>query len=281
MMTDRKKSTKRLATKKPNGFSTASKLGRASGARKASSPPAKARKRRGPGGGATFSHTLPPKGLTFDAMLHRQRRRGRDEKKETKGRLKDEVPLSVMDSDSLSMMSEGITPWTTYNITLKGFSTVTSSASGVFAFSVPADPSSAGYNFSEWSDLAALFGEVRILAFEIQMCTYRNLATAVTAATPVIVGFNSNGSAAPTTEGQVATLVESRYWAAYSDATTAGSRFSVRYDSRLDFSLTSSVTDTPYAGCPGSFQAYGTGFPNSSSDAKVLVLGLYQFRARQ
>jgi len=281
MMSETKQRTK-LATKKPSGSFTAQHLGKASGARQVSNQPIQApRELAMYGGGHRFTHRLPKKGMTFGAMFSRHRTRNSLEKKEAKGRLRDEIPPSLTDVDSLSMMSEGISPWSTYNISLKGFSTVSVSGSGVFAFAVPADPSSAGYNFSEWSDLSALFGEVRILAFEIQLVTYRDLATAVTAATPVVIGFNSSSSSTPGSEGAVATLVESRYWTAYSDASTAGSRFSIRYDPRLDFSLTSSVTDTPYAGCPGSFQAYGSGFPNSAAVAKCLVMGLYQFRARQ
>jgi hypothetical protein len=96
----------------------------------------------------------------------------------------------------------------------------------------------------------------------------------------VIVGFNTNGSSTPGSEGAVVTLNDSVYWTAGKDTATQGSRFHVHYDSRLDFSLTSTVTDTPYSGCPGSFQLYGSGYPNSSLVFKVLVVGLYQFRAR-
>jgi len=193
--------------------------------------------------------------------------------------LKDSVELSSMDGDAIASMSEGVSPWQTYNITLKGFSTATSNGSGVIALSIPCDPSSAGYNFAEYSDLSGIFGEVRILAFEIQVVPLNFLALNAVS-TPVIVGFNPFSSAAPANEGAVATLIDSVYWNALRDTTSRGSKFSVKFDPRLDFSLTSSVTVTPYAGCPGSYQLYASGFNDGVASFKVLVTGLYQFRAR-
>jgi len=229
---------------------------------------------------ARFKHTIPEPGFKFHSILERLRS-SKEVKNERSGtRASDEVDLSLWDSETISMLSEGITPWTTYNITLKGFSSVNASGGGVIAVAIPADPSAAGYNFSEWSNLAAIFSEVRILKFEVQVVPIIDNAVALTAGTPIIVGFNSTLSSAPGTEGVVATLIDSVYWSAGADRSTAGSRYNVSYDSRLDFSLTSTVTDTPYAGCPGSFQFYGSGYPNGSLVYKVLVLGTYQFRGR-
>jgi len=176
-------------------------------------------------------------------------------------------------------MSEGVSPWTTYKITLKGFSTISSNASGVVAVSIPADPSSAGYNFSEWSNLSGLFDEVRILKFEIQLVALDYLVMSA-ASTPLLVGFNSVSSAAPGSEGAVAQLIWSSYWQALQDRSSSGKRYHITYDSRLDFGPTSSVVVTPFAGCPGSFQMYGSAYNNSVAQFKCLVTGLYEFRSR-
>lgn len=227
-----------------------------------------------------FSHLLPLRGNAFHSLWQRRRHKAFGEEKSRGFRLRDEIPTHLSDADSISQMSDGVSPWSTYNITLKGFSTLTVSGAGVLALSIPADPSSAGYNFAEYSDLEAVFNEVRILAFSIQLVSVIDNAVALVAGTPVIVGFNTVSSAAPSTEGQVANLIDSTYWTCGSDRSTRGSIFHVRYDQRLDFSTTTSVTTTPYAGCPGSYQLYGSGYPNGSVVGKVLVLGMYQFRGR-
>jgi hypothetical protein len=227
-----------------------------------------------------ISHSIPLRGNAFHSLWERRRLRLHGDEKSKGQRLRDEIPTQVSDADAISSMSDGISPWTTYNITLKGFSTLTVSGAGVLAVAIPADPSSAGYNFAEYADLSAIFTEVRILAFSIQTAPIIDNATALTAGTPVLVGFNPNVSSAPASEGAVATLIDSTYWLAGADRSTRGSIFHVNYDRRLDFSLTSSVTVTPYAGCPGSFQLYGSGYPNGSVIGKALVLGLYQFRGR-
>jgi hypothetical protein len=227
-----------------------------------------------------INHAVPLKGNAFHSLWERRRHKNRVDEKSKGSRLRDEVPTQVSDADSIGQMSDGVSPWSTYNISLKGFSTLTASGAGVLALAIPADPSGSGYNFAEYSDLSAIFSEVRILSLSIQLVTIQDNAVAVTASTPMLVGFNSILSSAPATEGAVASLAESTYWQAGSDKSTKGSIFHVKYDPRLDFSITSAVTTTPYAGCPGSFQLYASGFPNGSVVGKVLVLGMYQFRGR-
>jgi hypothetical protein len=225
-------------------------------------------------------HAIPLRGNAFHSLWQRRRHRAHSDEKSRGFRLRDEIPTQLSDADSISSMSDGVSPWSTYNITLKGFSTLTVSGAGVLAISIPADPSSSGYNFSEYSDLVAIFNEVRIMAFSVQLAPIIDNATALIAGTPVIVGFNTVSSAAPSTEGQVTNLIDSVYWTCGADRSTRGSVFHVKYDSRLDFSTTTSVTTTPYAGCPGSYQLYGSGYPNSTVIGKALVLGMYQFRGR-
>jgi hypothetical protein len=251
------------------------------GGAKSTKPKSKEMKANRPGLlSVPHSHRIPCRGNAFRSLWERRRLRMHADEKSKGLRLRDEIPSSISDADAISSMSDGISPWSTYNITLKGFSTLTVNGSGVLAISIPADPSSAGYNFAEYSDLSAIFTEVRILALSIQAAPIIDNATALTAGTPVLVGFNPNVSSAPASEGAVASLIYSTYWNAGADRSSRGSIFHTNYDTRLDFSLTSSVTVTPYAGCPGSYQLYGSGYPNGSVIGKVLVLGLYQFRGR-
>jgi len=221
-------------------------------------------------------HRVPLKGLGFHACLQRRRAEYFGEAK-SGHRLRDETQILESLEDS-SYMSDGITPWTSYNVVLKGFSTMTSTTGSTITAFIPSDPSGSGYGFAEWSSLVSLFSEVRILRLTIQLVSY-NVTTG--ANTPVAVGFNPTTSAAPSNEGAVIQLADSEYWACNADRTNRGLKFDVSFDSRLGFSTTSSVTTTPYAGCPGSIQIYGSGFGVSTAYFKVLVMGLYQFRGRQ
>lgn len=227
-----------------------------------------------------INHGVPLRGNGFHSLWERRRGKHRGDEKTKGQRIQDEVPQQVSDADSISQMSDGVSPWSTYKVSLKGFSTLTASGAGVLAVAIPADPSAAGYNYAEYSDLSAIFAEVRILSLAIQLVTVLDNAAAVIAQGPCLVGFNSTLSSAPGSEGAVASLADSTYWQAGADRSTKGSIFHVNYDPRLDFSITSTVTVTPFAGCPGSFQIYGSGFPNASVVGRVLVLGLFEFRGR-
>jgi len=168
-------------------------------------------------------------------------------------------------------------PNVVYMFKLQGFSTITTS-SGTIAVSISFDPSSTGYNFSEWTNLAALFDEVKLHSFSVQVCSYFN-QTASQLGTPILIGTNLVSSSSPGTEGAVATLTDALY---HSPNMTNASGFTHTFMNKgiIGWSTTSSLTVTPYAGCPGSFQLFSSGGTTTFTEFKVLVRGVYAFRAR-
>jgi len=222
-------------------------------------------------------HVVPAQGLSFHACWRRLHEGAFKCESKFVNPLRDETVRQDSFEDS-SFMSDGVDPWTPYNIVLKGFATVSSTSGSTINNYIPCDPSSAGFGFAEWSSLVTLFSEVRILRFTLQFVTY-NVTTG--ANTPVAIGYNPVGTGVPGSEGAVVQLADSRYWACGSDRSKLGLKFSVTFDPRLDFSPTSTVVTTPYAGCPGCVQTFGSGFGVSTPYYKVLVMGLYQFRGRQ
>jgi len=198
---------------------------------------------------------------------------------ETKGVvLRNEFPLVSIGEPDNSMASALTSPNVIYTFKLQGFSTLVSTGGSVINSFVQFDPSSAGYNFSEWASLAALFSEVRLHSFTVEVCMYDQ--TFVTGSlAPLVIGTNLVTSAAPGTEGAVAALTDSTYHPAM-NRTGTGWRHSFTNRGSIGWSSTSSVTTTPYAGCPGCFQIFSAAFNASANIGKVLVSGVYELRAR-
>jgi hypothetical protein len=192
------------------------------------------------------------------------------------------LTLSFDDVDSLQMAGSMLISQTdTYRFLLKGFSTVSSSAGGIVAAFIPCDPSSTGFNFGEYSSLAALFSEVRLVGFRVQVVSVTSANGISSNENPLIIGSNNSTSSAPTSVGQVVALPDSKFWSALHDTSALGYTHIVKVPS-YGWSLTSSVTATPYAGCPGCVQIYGTA--NAGLGAQTvflaLVMGEYEFRSR-
>jgi len=193
-------------------------------------------------------------------------------------RLKNLIERKTVTEPDYDMASAFMSPNQVYTFKLQGYSTVSSNGSGIIAVSVPFDPSSGGFNFSEWTDLAALFDEVKLEGFRVQIVPFSNTTVTLTLA-PLIIGTNLISSSAPGTEGAVAQLSDARYHPSMV-TNSAGYSHSFRNHGIIGWSSTASVTDQPYAGCPGSFQMYVNNFSVSTLAFKVLVQGFYAFRAR-
>jgi len=161
-------------------------------------------------------------------------------------------------------------------IMFQGFSTLTASASGNGFFAIPFDPSSSGYNFAEWSDVAALWNEVRLVAVQIQVTGF-NIETSGTA---LYIGYRWDLNSAPSSVSSVTQLSSCLAYNFMRDASVRGFRMTARAPMPLNFSDTSSVSTAPYAGCPGSFQIAGTNFPDSQPIAAVRVRAIYYLRGR-
>jgi hypothetical protein len=200
---------------------------------------------------------------------------------EAKGRLKNEVK----EKQSTVAPSSFMDPRTVYQFMLKGYATLTANLSGVIASYIPFDPSSTGFNFSEWTDLVALFSEFRLKSFHCQFVGSINLtvstsATSPTYYNPIAIGSNLSFSAVPTSFGQVISQADGIIWKGQNQTTDLGYTHKVHPGSLLGWSSTSSPTNTPYAGAPGCIQIYGTQTGYGPNVALVMVSGIYEFRSR-
>jgi len=193
-------------------------------------------------------------------------------------RLKNEGFRTPSGETDIGLASSLMSPNTVYRFKLQGFSTIVATAGSIVNVAIPFDPSSNGFNFSEWSALSGLFDEVRLYSFGVQACTYANTTVSLVNA-PLLIGTNLTVSTAPGTEGPVATLTDAKY---HPTAITNAMGWAHTFVNKgeIGWSLTSSVTVTPYAGCPGSFQLYSAAQTAASNVAKVLVWGIYDLRAR-
>jgi len=199
------------------------------------------------------------------------------------GKLIDERPRRLPDPDQLAATSEGasffMNPDSVYEFMLKGFSTITSNGSGVVNSFAQFDPSSAGYNFSEYSDLAALFSQIRLKHVNIQVLSSNWNQSASPVEMVVTAGaVNPTAQGAPGSLGAVITLADGRFINGQMSS-ASGTNFSLAFSGN-SWSPTSTVVVTPYAGCPGSFQLYGGVFPVTTQVAYLRVAFTYQFRAR-
>lgn len=159
---------------------------------------------------------------------------------------------------------------------LQGESSLSSNGSGICGISIPFDPSTAGYSFAEWSSFTALYSEIKFVAMEIQIVP----VLPNTSGSPLFVGYRYDTNAAPTAIAQVTQLASCRAYNIMRDTSSSSFRMLARKRGPLNWSPTSTVVVNTYAGCPGSFQIWGFGYPNSVNLALVRVRGIYAFRGR-
>jgi len=194
------------------------------------------------------------------------------------GMLRDETPRSKVASSEPSAAADFLDPRTTYTFMLKGFSTLTANSSGVVSSFFPFDPTSTGYNFSEWASLSSLFSEFRLKSFHVQFVPLT--LTTLSTASPVGIGSNLSYSNAPATISVVINQADGIFWNGGSDHTSLGYTHRVKPGSPLGWSSVSSPTNTPYAGAPGCLQIYNTSNPSSLALYQCRVMGVYELRVR-
>jgi hypothetical protein len=163
-----------------------------------------------------------------------------------------------------------------YSMMLQGESTLTSTSSGEIKSFIPFDPSSAGYSFNEWSTLSALYQEVKFVLMEIQLIPYQYAGPG----SPLYVSYRFDTSTAPTSVSDVINSASLRLFNVTRDTTTLGMRVIARARGPLNWSPTSTVVTTPYAGCPGCFQLYGNTYDATTPLCLVRVRAVYAFRGR-
>jgi hypothetical protein len=159
---------------------------------------------------------------------------------------------------------------------LQGESTLTSSASGVINSFIPFDPSSAGYSFNEWTSLSSLYNEVKHVATEIQLVPYQYAGPG----TPLYVSYRFDSAAAPGSVSGVIGSATLRLFNVTRASTNLGMRMIAHARGPLNWSATSTVVTSAYAGAPGCFQFYGDTYDNSTPILLIRVRGIYAFRGR-
>jgi len=164
------------------------------------------------------------------------------------------------------------------SIVLQGESVLATSAGGNAFFSIPFDPSAAGYNFAEWSGYQSLYNEIKFVACRIQLCA-SNHAT-ITQGSPLFIGWRFDTNAAPTATAQVTQLASTVSWNIQNETSSRGFQMTARSQGALNWSPTSTVVTNSYAGCPGSFQMAGFSFAASINIAIVRVRSIYLVRGR-
>lgn len=276
MMNKQKKSKQKMATTKPRGSTVAPKL---DSKRPAGSKGPKLLPQKHP------LHRFFTK-WTSSGIEVKTRLQYHDKKflTETKGyALQDERVKKVREPDQQQAMSEGassfMSPSMVYTFMLKGYSTISSNGSGVVNSYLQFDPSSSGYNFAEWADLAALFSEVRLDRVQLQVLTSNwSQASAPIEFVSFAAAIDPSAQGAPGSLGAVISLADGKF---VNGQMSSSHGCIYNYSSSGNsWSPTSTVVVTPYAGCPGSFKIYGTGFPNTTQVAVIMVRFVYSFRCR-
>jgi len=182
-------------------------------------------------------------------------------------------------------------PNQTLKVTLRNNLTCVSSGAGVINSFLQFDPSSTTsgtFNtvtqFPEWATWANLFGQVRLIQFEIRLLPVYIDDTKGDLAVPVAFGTDINPAiVAPGSYSNALDNADSQMWQPYRDY--SGKAF---YHSYKASQLPWASVGTPNpgfsngvaAGCPGGIQFYGGTFPNSTAIFDVVVCGHYLLRGK-
>lgn len=228
-------------------------------------------------------HTRSP----IHTWLDKAKAQGLAELKDSKVRLRVRAPgsgLRVSDityaAADTSLAGSFVDLNRVYRFRLGGHTTVGYS-SGTLDDFFPCDPSASGLGFPEWTTLAALFSEFKLVSLTIQLVRQRQ-ATNVTTEfnNPVMIAGNLGTAAAPGSYSALADNADSFMWNA-SQSTSDRGIYHTLHGTGLNYSQVTTPTTEPYAGAPGSIQLFGTATSGTPGDViHALVIGIYDFRSR-
>jgi hypothetical protein len=216
------------------------------------------------------------------------RRRSRRPRQSTNGmRGRTQYQGAVADTPMYPPMV--VPPLRRTRIQMRGFLTGTTNGSGVLAGYIPFDPSvnsSSAFNsttpFNEWTSLANLYGEVRLIQFEVQMCRIFADETKGDIWNALYYATSAQNAAVPGTIQVVVDNGDCQMWSVLADQTGSNRYISSRTDRKIPFALTSQPTPSGgvVGGCSGSFICFGNNLPASSNLIMCKVVGTYEFRNR-
>jgi len=158
--------------------------------------------------------------------------------------------------------------------------TATSDGSGNILLSLSADPGSSGQNFSEYVNYQALYGEVRMIQFGIQIVP--SPLSVETKNLTLAVGSTLNAPISSPTTANVLNLPNSRLVNLANMTASLGYVFYLKAPKNVIY--TNSQANVHQEVAAGSLNAtiylVGSGFPNTTDVFNILVYGVYQFRSR-
>jgi len=173
-------------------------------------------------------------------------------------------------------------------IIMRGIANSVSSGAGVIASYIPFDPSATlpaalggAAMFNEWSSWLALYGEVRLIRFEVQFCRVYADETKGDVWGPLFYASSPFNTTAPANALGVADNGDAQMWSILSDQTGMNRFISVR---RRNLAWALTTTPAPsggvQAGCDGSIILYQNSLPPASAIFNCLITGEYELRAR-
>jgi len=172
-----------------------------------------------------------------------------------------------------------------YRFRLGGFSGITQTA-GVINTFFACDPSAAGTNFPEWTTLAALFSEFRLVEYGVQfVCDWNNsnqstVGTLAAGIPTCIIAGNLGTAVAPGSLTAVCDNADAKFVQIPRMTSNLGYTHVIN-GTGVGWSQVTTPTTTPYAGAPGSIQMYGTfGALSQANAIRCIIWGIYDFRSR-
>ena len=185
-----------------------------------------------------------------------------------------EQPSTVSASTAMAMFS----PTAVAEFRLTTVTTVTATAGGGIASVFTCDPSS----FAEYSDILALFGEIRLKSTSIHIGDTGKIPVGGSNATGTIpVAFDvSNTSTAPANTGEVWSVPGARIKQIVFTPGSNGVFSMTAKIPPLEWALTSAPVPGPYAGCYGAWVMYRSALIANAYYFDVWIENVYEVRAR-
>lgn len=162
-------------------------------------------------------------------------------------------------------------------IRLSGLITVTASAGGVVATSIPCNPNSGGLNDTEYTTYwTQIYSQVKVLEFRVRFTPVSFLPTSqpVNSCCGSLLTLST-----PTNHNDVLDNADGRLIQIYYDGRNP--QLTLRFnDADLDYATVGSETTVQNLGCPGSVSFYGTGHVATVVAIAYQYEGIYLMRNR-
>jgi hypothetical protein len=173
-------------------------------------------------------------------------------------------------------------------IPINGFTALTTSGAGTISGFLPCDPSatlsapfSSGVMFPEWTSLATLFGQVRLVQMELRLTPCGVDETKGDVTNPLAYSPVQATASAPSSYQAVMDNAGSSLWNCLTDTSGKTRYTSIRGRGNIFASTSSPAPSTSiYAGCPGGFGFYLTPTPVSTQICLIAIKAVYEFRDR-